>query len=103
MGHLERRLRKLVDRAEARGASPAKQEEARQQRAWQEALSRLPHEVLLALDEGLDAMERGEDPDTLVDPYEVADERGREALDALWELLAERSRGGEPPSVDPPR
>jgi hypothetical protein len=103
VGRLERRLRKLEDRAEVCGASPAKQEEARQQRAWQEALSRLPLEVLNALYELLAAIERGEDPDALVDPYELADERGRQALDALGELLAERSRGGEPPSVDPPR
>jgi len=94
VGRLERRLRKLEGWAEARGASPAKLEEARQQRAWQEVLSRLSLEVLRALDELLDAVERGEDPDTLVDPYEVADERGRRALDDLVEILDDPSRGG---------
>jgi hypothetical protein len=90
VGRLERRLRKLEDWAEDRGASPAKLEEARQERARQEALSRVPLEVLCALYELLDAIVRGEDPDALVDPYELADERGRQALDALGELLAER-------------
>jgi hypothetical protein len=92
--NVERRLRKLEDAAEARGASPEKQEEARKQRAWQEALSRLSSEVLRALDDFLEAILRGDDPDTLVDPYEVADERGRRALDDLLEILDDTSRGG---------
>jgi N-acyl-D-aspartate/D-glutamate deacylase len=78
-------------------------EEARQQRELTEALGRVPHEVLLALDELLDAIERGEDPDALVDPYEVADERGRRALDALVDILADPSKNEEPPSAKLPR
>jgi hypothetical protein len=60
----------------------------------QEALSRLPDEALHALGELLEAVERGEDTDTLVDPYEVADERGRRALDDFVETIAEPSRDG---------
>jgi hypothetical protein len=97
------RLGERIARLEASVRAAGLTEEARQQRELKEALNRVPYEVLSALDESLDAIERGEDPDTLVDPYELADERGRQALDALWELLAERSRGGESPSVDPPR
>ena len=99
MGRIERRLRKLEDWAEARGVSTATLEEARLRRAWQEALSRLPLEVLNALYELFAAIERGEDPDTLVDPYEVADERGRQTLDAIGELLAVASGREEPPSA----
>ena len=60
-------------------------EEARQQRELTEALGRVPHEVLLALDELLDAIERGEDPDALVD------------------ILADPSKNEEPPSAKLPR
>lgn len=95
MGRLERRLRKLEDRAEARGASPAQVEEARLQRAYQEAMSRLSDDDLNALGEVLDAAEeRMGDFGTLVNLYEVADERGRRALDAFEEILANLSRGG---------
>ena len=94
MGGLERRLRKLEGWAEARGVSLAKVEEARLQCAWQETLSHLPDEALHALGDLFEAVERGEDPDTLVDPYEVADERGRCALDALGEIIDDPSKGG---------
>ena len=97
------RLGDRVARLEASVRAAGLTEEARKQRELTEALGRVPHEVLSALGDLFDAIERGEDLDTLVDPYELADERGREALDALWELLAKRSRGGEPPSVDPPK
>ena len=59
-------------------------EEARQQRELTEALGRVPHEVLLALDELLDAIERGEDPDALVD------------------ILADPRKNVEPPSAKLP-
>jgi hypothetical protein len=93
VGRLERRLRKLEGWAEARGASPAKQEEARQQRAWQQAVSCLSLEVLRALDELLAAIQRGEDPHTLVDRYEFADERDCRDLDAFAKRVADVGRG----------
>ena len=77
---IERKVREteeLEDWAEARGATPAKLDEARPQRELSEALSLLPDEVLSALDELIAAEGRGEDLDNLVDPYEIADERGR--------------------------
>jgi hypothetical protein len=88
---LEKRLRKLEDRADARGASPAKLEEARQQRALEEALSRLPLEFVCVLDEFFEAVEHGENPDTLVGSYEVADERSRRAL-GRWTIGWRSSR-----------
>ena len=104
MGRLERRLRKLEDRAEARGASPAQVEEARLQREWAEALSRLSDDDLEALGEVIEAAEeRMGDSGTLVNLYEVADERGRRALDAFEEILVNLSRGGEPPSAEAPQ
>ncbi len=104
MGRLERRLRKLEDRADARGVSPAKVEEARLQRAYQEAMSRLSDDDLHALGEVLDAAEeRLEDSHTLVNLYEIADERGLRALDAFEGILADLNRGREPPSSEVPK
>jgi len=91
VGHLERRLRKLVDRAEARGASPAKQEEARQQREQAEAFSRLSVEDLSAMDELLD---RWEDSGTFEDLDEVVDERGLRAFARYEEVLEAVRREG---------
>jgi hypothetical protein len=102
VGRLERRLRKLEDRAEARGTSPAKLEQARLQRELQEALSRLLDDELYALDAVLGvSIERMRKSGTLVDPYEVSDEPSRQSLDLFAELLAELSGGGQPPSEDP--
>jgi hypothetical protein len=94
VGRLERRLQKLEDWAEAKGATPAKVKEARLQRAWQETLSHLPDEALHAFEELFEAVERGEDTDTLVDPYKVAGERGRRALDDFAKILDDLSRDG---------
>jgi hypothetical protein len=102
VGRLERRLRKLEDRAEDRGASPAKLEQARLQRELQEALSRLSDDELYALDAVLGAtIEHTRESGTLVDPYEVPDELSGQSLDLFAELLAELSGGGQPPSADP--
>jgi hypothetical protein len=70
-------------------------EEARQQRELTEALGRVPHEVLLALDELLDAIERGEDPDALVgiptrSPTNAA--AGRSTLSWISSLIRAKTR-----------
>jgi hypothetical protein len=94
MGSLEGRIRRLEACLDAHVEATGATEEARQQREWSEIFRRLSVEDLHALNETLDAaIERGEDSGTFEDIHEVADERGRRALDAYTEALKALRRG----------
>jgi hypothetical protein len=95
VGSLERRLQFLEGWAEARGASPAKVEEARQEREWTEVLSRLPRDDLFLLEDVLTAAcECWEASGTFENLGEVVDERGLRAFARYEEVLEAVRREG---------
>jgi hypothetical protein len=112
---VDRRLRKLEARLDARAAAEAAAQEARWRREVGEVAGRLGTDdlraVVAVLDDALGALpdgaireEEAEAPgaagpggdlsDALRALREVADERGRRALDAALEILADLRRGG---------
>jgi hypothetical protein len=89
VGRLKERPRKLEAQAEAAQLT----EEARQQREWQEVLSRLSVEDVEALLEIVDAaIEHSADSGMPVDLRDFADERGLRAIAHYEEALEAVSR-----------
>ena len=125
MAGVDRRLRKLEARLDARAAQEAAAQEAGWRHEVGEVAGRLGTDdlraVVAVLDDALGAFpeeaireEEAEAPGAAAGPggdlsdalralREVADERGRRALDAALEVLADLRRGGAGEQQRPPR